>query len=106
MRRLEHKMAAAIDIGCFFVGISAPKHEYNGFRLVVHGRHNSIRELLPPLFAVCGGFVHFDGQHAVEQQDALFGPTLQKAMRWPRYAQVAFQLFVNVQQACLTTLLI
>ena len=97
MRRLEHQMAAAIDICCFFVSISAPKHEYNGLRLVVHGCHNSIRKLLPTLFAVCGGFAHFDGQDAVEQKGALFGPVLQKAMRWPRDAQVAFQLFLDVQ---------
>lgn len=98
MRRRQDKVAAAINPGGFFLRIAAPKQKHDRIGPIIDGAHHGIGKFFPAAALMTGRPCHFDRQHAVEQQYALFRPGLQKAMPWPWQAKIAFQFLENIDQ--------
>src|SRR4051794_11582860 len=96
---LQDEVTRRVDEGSLLLRIAAPEHEHDRCRPRVHLLDNAVGEALPTTLAVRGGAAHFDRQHAVEQQYPLVCPMLEKAMARLLYAEVAFELLVNVDEA-------
>lgn len=76
----------------FFGRRLAPQQKYHSSLALGHGPNNFIRHSLPPLVLVTIGVTLAYRHDGIDHQDALFGPTFQKAVRW--LGVKIFNLFV------------
>ena len=98
MHRRQHQVLCRIDQLLFTLRMRAPQHEHQ-MRLPFADQFNDpVGEKLPALVLVRVGVGALDGHGGVEHQHALIGPALQVAVVGDVDVQVAFQLFIDIDQ--------
>ena len=93
----DDEVTSFIDHRTFFLRISTPQHKDDGTIKIIDHRDNFIGKGLPALALVRVRLSPFDGQHTIQQQNALIGPALQVSILI-FYAEIMVQFLENIDQ--------
>lgn len=99
MHSLQDVVPFPVNSSSFLLSIRTPKHEDKAFLVVAEPLHHSVSERFPAFVFVGVGLVCSDGQHGIEEQHTLLGPSSQISMsRVLKAFNVRDQFFVHVLQ--------
>lgn len=98
MGRLNHHMLGQVDELLLLAGISPPQHKDDPLWLQVDHTNDLIGKGLPTLVAMRRRLVCPHGEHGVQQQNSLAGPSVKVAMIRRRHPKIGFEFLVNVSQ--------
>ncbi|MNW51869.1 hypothetical protein D3C74_293650 [compost metagenome] len=98
VRRLDHKVAAPVNICPFLLGMAAPQDKNQRLLPLIQLLHHRIGESLPtePFMGVRLAFP--DRQHSIQQQNPFLRPVQQRAVVRNGNTHVFMQLCVDIAQ--------
>ena len=91
-------MARPVDQRQFGLRGGAPQYENQMFPLFIQTGNDCIGEIFPAVFPVRASLMRADGQHGIQQQDALLRPADQRTGFRHRQIQVCIQFLEDVAQ--------
>lgn len=87
-----------IDHGSFSLRIGTPEHVYDAFPMTGDGLNDGIGKLFPAMSGVRGGFVGAYRQYGIEQQHALFRPSIQVTAVRIRSSRIGLYFLENIDE--------
>lgn len=74
MRCFQNAVPTAVDDGAFALCVAAPEHEHDTLTFAIDNFYDLVGKSLPTLALVGTGMGTFDGQNAIEEENALVSP--------------------------------